>query len=405
MASPEPSPEATGAVPSGDSQPPRSAAVPGGDPPSTPPGMAAPHADELTEKERRLRAFMAEGGLSAILLTTHANFAWATGGGANFVATNTETGVASLLYTATEKFLICDEVERQRITAEEVAEQGFQVVSYPWHEPDLAGAVRRLAPGRVGADTGVPGTEPLAAEFASLRYALSEAEVERYRELGQRMGIALTRACYEVRPGLAEHQIAAMLAGDLRAFGIVPTVLLVATDERASRYRHPIPTERKLERLAMLVAGGRMGGLIATMTRLVHFGPLPAELRRKHDAVARVDTALITATRPSTPVAAIFQAGLNAYAETGFPDEWRFHHQGGATGYAGRDYRATAHTTAVVQQNQAFAWNPTIRGTKSEDTILATETGPQILTTTRDLPTIDVTWEGGVLARPDILVR
>jgi Xaa-Pro aminopeptidase len=367
--------------------------------------MAALRAAELAEKERRLRAYLAEHGLDAILLTTHANFAWATGGGANFVATNTETGVASLLYTPAEKFLICDEVERERIVAEEVAGQGFQVVSCPWHEPDLAGAVGRLASGRIGADTAVPGTEPLRPEFAALRYSLTPAEVARYRELGLRMGIAMTRACYEVRPGLAEQQIAAMLAGDLHAFGILPTVLLVAADERAYRYRHPIPTERKLERLAMLVAGGRMGGLIATMTRLVHFGPLPAELRRKHNAVIRVDTAFITATRPGARVAAIFRAGLDAYAQTGFPDEWRLHHQGGATGYAGRDYRATAHTTAVVQPSQAFAWNPTISGTKSEDTLLATDAGPEILTPTRDLPTMRVDWEGGTLERPDILVR
>jgi Xaa-Pro aminopeptidase len=390
MASPEPSAARSDAVSDGDRQ--------------TPPGMAALPA-ELAEKERRLRTYMVEHGLAAILLTTHANFAWATGGGANFVATNTETGVASLLFTLTEKFLICDDVERERIAAEEVEGQGFQIVSYPWHEPDLAGAVRQLASGRIGADTVVPGTEPLTPEFATLRYALTPAEVARYRELGLQMGLAMTRACHEVRPGLAEHQIAAMLAGDLRAFGIVPTVLLVAADERAYRYRHPIPTGRKLERLAMLVAGGRREGLIATMTRLVHFGALPAELRRKHDAVVRVDTALITATQPGARVAAIFQAGLDAYAQTGFPDEWHLHHQGGATGYAGRDYRATAHTTAIVQPSQAFAWNPTISGTKSEDTLLATDAGPQILTVTRDLPKVDVNWEGGSLERPDILIR
>jgi antitoxin VapB len=155
----------------------------------------------------------------------------------------------------------------------------------------------------------------------------------------------------------------------------------------------------------MLVAGGRLGGLIATMTRAVHFGDVPEELRRNQEIAARVDTALITATYPGARVAEIFQAGLRAYTDAGIPEEWRRHHQGGATGYAAREYRATAHTTAIVQPLQAFAWNPTLPGAKSEDTILATDTGPEILTLTPDLPTLTVEYPGGTLERPDILAR
>jgi Xaa-Pro aminopeptidase len=155
----------------------------------------------------------------------------------------------------------------------------------------------------------------------------------------------------------------------------------------------------------MLVLGARRWGLIASLTRLVRFGEPDEALRRRHAAVTAVDAALIQATRPGAIAGDIFQAGVAAYAEQGFPDEWTRHHQGGATGYAGRDYRATAHTNAVVQPLQAFAWNPTIAGTKSEDTILATEGGPEILTATRDLPTQWGEWEGARLARPDILVR
>ena len=101
----------------------------------------------------------------------------------------------------------------------------------------------------------------------------------------------------------------------------------------------------------------------------------------------------------------IFRRGLAAYAERGFRDEWRLHHQGGPCGYQPREYLATPAVAGVVLPNQAFAWNPSITGTKSEDTILATPRGPQILTPARDWPMLKFSCDGETILRPDILVR
>jgi hypothetical protein len=78
----------------------------------------------------------------------------------------------------------------------------------------------------------------------------------------------------------------------------------------------------------MLVLCGRCWGLVCSITRLVHFGRLPDNLCRKAEAVARVDATFITATRPGRTLGEVFRRGMAAYAETGFPDEWRLHHQG-----------------------------------------------------------------------------
>jgi Xaa-Pro dipeptidase len=363
-------------------------------------------ASERSIKEARVREYMAARGLDGVLLTTAANFAWLTGGASNVVGTATEIGAASLLVTEEATLLITDNIERARLEAEELPDAGIETESYPWHAPDLPGVVaRRARGGRVAADTAVPGTEPLPSDFAVLRCSLLPAEIERYRWLGEHAALCMTRACFEARPGLSEHRVAGMLGGDLRAFGMTPTLLLAGADERAYRFRHPIPTDRRLASHLLLAVGARRWGLIISMTRLVHFGPLPDELRRKHDAVARVDAALIHATRPGVPVREIFATGCRAYAGAGYPDEWTRHHQGGPTGYAGRDYRATAETDALVQPNQAFAWNPSIAGTKSEDTILAADNGPEIVTATPDLPIVRVRIAGSEIERADILQR
>lgn len=101
----------------------------------------------------------------------------------------------------------------------------------------------------------------------------------------------------------------------------------------------------------------------------------------------------------------VFRTGMDAYAEVGFPEEWKLHHQGGPTGYRAREFRVHAGADAVVVKNQAFAWNPSITGAKSEDTIIATSSGPIILSETEDWPKIEVEIDGVTIARPDVLIR
>jgi hypothetical protein len=118
-----------------------------------------------------------------------------------------------------------------------------------------------------------------------------------------------------------------------------------------------------------------------------------------------VDAALISSTKPGARMGDIFRKGMDAYAEAGFPDEWRLHHQGGPTGYRARDFLVNEGTDALVVENQAMAWNPSITGAKTEDTIIATSRGPIILSGTDDWPELEVEIGGVTIPRPDILVR
>ena len=75
------------------------------------------------------------------------------------------------------------------------------------------------------------------------------------------------------------------------------------------------------------------------------------------------------------------------------------HHQGGSTGYAGRDARVTDQTPGVVQPDQAFAWNPSITGTKVEDTVVAGDGGVEVLTADPQWPVDEETGLAGMLVR------
>ncbi len=352
-----------------------------------------------------MRSFLNQKGLAALCLTTSKNFAWFTCGGDNHVELTNRRGVATVVVTATDKYLVTNNIESGRLVAEEVEGQGFQVRETPWHDDRRLEIVREIAgKGKVGTDFDMAGAVMVDEEISPLRYSLTPEEVERYREVGRLTGAMLEQSCHEMGPGQSEHEIGSILAQHLLAHGVIPAVILVAVDRRIELYRHPIPTERKLDRHAMLVTCGRKWGLIASATRLVHYGKVPDDLARRHSACTLIDAGMIARTVEGGPVSAILSGAVEDYARTGYPDQWRFHHQGGATGYQTRDYLAVPSSAARVVPNQAFAWNPSISGAKSEDTIVATPDGPTIVTATGSWPTLVHEVEGIQVERPDILV-
>lgn len=363
-------------------------------------------ASELAEKQRRVREFLKAKGFDGLLLARVENFAWFTGGGQSHVSLAAEAGVGALLIGRDRKVLITNNVERPRLTDEEMGGQGFGEEIVPWSEDALAPIVARLTGGqRIASDVALPGATACPEDIARLRWSLTPAEVDRYRALGRDVGAAIEEACMSLEPGHTEHEAAAALAVQHFSRGISPIVALVAADERLLKYRHPLPTDNKITRTVMLVVCGRRNGLIVSATRIVSFGPVSPELAKKHKAVTAVDAAFIANTRPGGRIGDVFQKGLEAYAAQGHRDEWKLHHQGGPTGYATREYRATAASDHLVAPYQAFAWNPSIAGTKSEDTIIAAPQGPEIISASPGFPTVEVRAAGVTLKRADILVR
>ena len=80
-------------------------------------------------------------------------------------------------------------------------------------------------------------------------------------------------------------------------------------------------------------------------------------------------------------------------------------HQGGPIGYQGRDYRVDFNTPGLIEPNQAFCWNPSITGTKSEDTYVLTTNGPVAITKPVLFPKKEFKVEGFTFIRPALLVK
>ncbi|HLO13254.1 MAG TPA: M24 family metallopeptidase [Anaerolineales bacterium] len=360
---------------------------------------------EFHDKQRHIQALLESSNLDALLLRRVSNFAWATCGAASCVNTAVSEGLSQLLITKSRRFLITDNIEAARLMREEkLDEQRWEIIAPQWdHTNDsLEPLIQGLT---IGSDSPLPGSVDLSKVIARMRSNLTMSEVKRFRRLGRLCAQAMEATLDAVRPRQSEYRIAAKLAHETGKRGVQAIVNLVATDERIFSFRHPLPTDKKLERYAMLGLCGRKWGLVCSLTRFLHFGRIPEDLSHRAEAVAKVDAAFIANTQPGQELGDIFKRGIEIYTESGYPAEWRLHHQGGLAGYEPREIVATPCSQEIVSAGQVYAWNPSITGTKSEDTILVTENGYEILTHMSDWPSIPVEFDRQTFLRPAILER
>ncbi len=363
--------------------------------------------EEVAAKLATVRAWLDGEGLEAVLIASQPGFAWVTAGGDAHVSLESGAAAASVLVTASDAFLLTTNIEQRRMVDEEVTGLGLTPEEWPWHEPDEVRTIleRLCRPERAVSDIGRFGLARAPASLAHLRQTLLPSEVERYRRLGVDAAEAVEAACLAARPGDTELDVAARLAFECGRRNILALVNLVGADARIDRYRHPVPSTHRIGRTLLVALTGRRHGLHASLTRMVAFGRPDEERVARHRAVARVDARLLVESRPGATLADVFGRGVAQYEAEGFPDQWRHHHQGGLTGYAGREVKATPSSDHRLRASSAVAWNPSITGVKSEDTALVTETGPEILTRTGAWPQGLAELADGALERPTILER
>lgn len=357
---------------------------------------------EVDAKLKQVRTVLTARGLDGALLNGLSNVAWITAGAATYISEATDSSPATILVTHDNAYVLTDTIEAPRLRHDEgLADVGFDLIVEPWYE--RGGQSRQLLEGkRLGQDS-ANAVYDLSVEMRDMRTVLQPSEQARLREVSKLAAEAMDESIRAVRPGDTEYKLASLLAAASRVRGGTAIVNLIASDERISQFRHPLPTAKEVQRYAMLVLCLRKYGLVVSITRLIHFGTMTSELREKAMAVARIDAKVIAGTQPGRTMGDMFDLLRQAYQDEGHPEAIEQHHQGGSAGYAAREVLTQPGDQTPIKRHQVFAWNPSVTGAKSEDTVLLTEHGPEVLTTIPGWPLWESTIDGRIIARPAIL--
>ena len=347
----------------------------------------------MSSRRERLEAVLDARGLDAIVLRDPANLAWYLGGARVHVVPGAPVLEVTVGRDGDE--LRTSVIEAPRLAAEELGADAPTTRALPWWEPLDAPAA-----GTTGSDLPRGDEADVGDALTAARAVLGPDELERYRALCRDSAAATGAALRKARPGDSEFALAGRAARQLYEREIEPIVLLVAGEARLPLHRHPLPTAAALGDRAMLVVCGRRHGLVSAVTRMRAFRPLPAADRDRYAALLEVEAAYLGATRAGARIGDVVAAGAAAYAEHGFAaDEWHAHHQGGPMGYTTRDYLAHPGTDDLAAAGRPFAWNPSAAGFKVEDTIVATDADPEIVSPDPDWPALTVAGR----QRPDVL--
>jgi Xaa-Pro aminopeptidase len=327
----------------------------------------------------QIRQLLDEANMGAVVLGQFPNFAWYTGGADNRVDRSSPLGVAQVVITPEREYVLTNSIEAERMRNEQTPR--FEVVSYPWYE-DPAATLRELSAGEpIGSDGGVAESCDISSAVALYRRVLDPEAIEQYREVGRLTVAAMDEAAAALAPGMTEFEAAAALEAACRRRGLYCPVVMAAGDDRIVQYRHPVVHDAVFHRRMMLVVCGEQYGLYADLTRFVHFEEPDTGLQARFTACNTILQRMREeGTQPGTTLADAFGACQRFYADEGYSDEWKLHHQGGMTGYATREVLATPYAQDSIQVGQAFAWNPSVTGAKAEETFVLTESGPEVLT-------------------------
>ncbi|MBD2384257.1 M24 family metallopeptidase [Cylindrospermum sp. FACHB-282] len=349
--------------------------------------------EEVSTKLELIRETLSQTEVQGVRLRGTDWFAWATAGASNTVLLTAETGVAELLVTGQDAWILTDEIEAQRLQDEELP-TNFKLHINPWADPAARETFVRDATdgGKIISERPLSHLEqPIPHSLQQYKRVLLPSELERYRQIGQKASAAMTEVLQAAQPTWTEYQLAGAGAEALWTRGLHPAVTLVAGERRLPLYRHATPTAEKIGQQAMLVFCARGYGLYANLTRFVSFGKLADESAQLHRHVREIEAEVLSLCQSGTTLDTIYYRLAQAYEQHGFAHAIREHHQGGTTGYLAREIVATPLTKDFLTENMAIAWNPSIRGAKVEDTFVILKDGNlENLTFDPNFPSVEV---------------
>ncbi len=359
---------------------------------------------EIEIKINKLRRLIAQKQLSGVLLSSQTNFLWLTGGRRNEVVKNYDISLVYLFITKDNKYLISSNSDSARVMDEELSGLGFELIKYNWYNQSPLCIIANRYPGtRVGTDFYDPHHDCIEDDLIRLRIDLTKYEIEKVKNFCTDYSIFFTDFCMELKPGLSEKDIANDFTNKLIKRNIRVPVVLVGSDERIFNYRHPVATDKKIEKHILMATVAEREGINISVSRSVYFGKAPKDLSKKQEAVNYIEASYYRNSKPGNKLNRILDSVKKTYEEISYKDEWKNHTQGGIVAYKPREVLATESNDFELKSNYLVNWNPTIPGVKAEDIIIIKEDGIEQLSIDKRWPCTEISIENDKYFKPEIM--
>src|SRR5437016_7595677 len=139
---------------------------------------------DILAKQSRVGKLLQEAGCEALLLFEPENIAWFSSGATSRGVLDAREQPA-LFVTPEQRWLVCSNVDTQRLFDEELDGLGFQLKEWPWHW-GRAQLLSDLCQGRrVASDRPLNGCQAVGDRLRTMRRRLTAYEQACYRALGQ----------------------------------------------------------------------------------------------------------------------------------------------------------------------------------------------------------------------------
>lgn len=354
---------------------------------------------EIYQKHEDLVCLLRKKDADFLLIEAQENYSWLTGG-RSFIGLASTQACCSILVGFQGFSLIANNIELKRLIVEQKGDHPlFSYHSFPWYEAQGKEHILQ----NIIQNKRVLRESEVGSELQMLRTILSSEEIAQYEDICMTTAQELEDACKHVSQGMSEYELAGELAKRFWSKDLEPITLLIGFDERALTFKHPVPAGAILQNYALVAVCTRRDGLIANATRLVSLKRDELLIKRQKISTA-IESLLFSQTKPGSDLADIFENACRFYAELGVEGEWGKHHQGGLSGFVAREVKASPGVHHIVRTGEVYGWNPSVLGTKSENTIVVGKKGSRVLTHTGAYPYVTQVINAQDYLSEDILV-
>lgn len=340
------------------------------------------------EKLRRVRSFMEQNGYDYVMLMRRDNFGWLTCGGDSKVFRSSEYGMGILLVGRENVRFIAQYMDADRIYDDELDGLGIEKISLKWYEASPVVKAVELTNGkRTAADFDVYQTnvEQKLQKIYALHYPLTESEIALYQEYGRLCDRMLFNIASRIKPGMTEHEIEAEILYDYARENMPVKVLLVSSDERIDKYRHPLASGKKVQKRVLLHPAAEKRGLHLNITRTLYFGEAPRDVLEKQELLNLCEAQAMAMCRPGFNMTDILTERKRIFSEYGCADEWKYHYPGAVSGYQIGSAQPFVEN-CKIESGIPFDLFVTVKGAKVEEMCLSSDDGGINLTATGHWP-------------------